>query len=75
MHDTLHLLFRIFCIGGLSLTALGFHYVRKNYERLFGTDPNVPSENSGSSTYSRTQIYAVLIHIAVFFLMGLFLLH
>ncbi len=75
MHDTLHILFRVFCAGGLLLTAAGFRYVSRNYERLFGADPSVPSENSGSSTYSKTQIYAVLIHIAAFFVMGFFMLH
>jgi hypothetical protein len=73
--ETLHLLFRIFCLGGLLLTALAFRYVSKNYERLFGVDPDVPAETSGSSTYSKTQIYAVLIHLAVFLVMGFFFLH
>ena len=75
MNDSLLLLWRIFCTGGLLLTGLGFYYVRKNYDRLFGPDPEVPSENSGSSTYSKTQIYAILIHFAVFLVMGFFLLH
>ena len=75
MHDSLHLLFRIFCVCGLLLTAAAFRYVSRNYSRLFGADADLPSENSGSSTYSKPQIYAVLIHIAVFFVMGFFLLH
>ncbi len=75
MHDSLYLLFRIFCVGGLVLTALAFRYVSKNFDRLFGRDPDVPSENSGSSTYSKTQIYAVLFHLVGFFVMALLALH
>jgi hypothetical protein len=73
--ETLHLLFRIFCVGGLVLTGIAFRYVSKNHDRLFGTDPDVPAETSGSSTYSKTQIYAVLIHLAAFLVMGFFFLH
>ncbi|HEX8296148.1 MAG TPA: hypothetical protein VF593_07595 [Chthoniobacteraceae bacterium] len=47
----------------LTLAAGG--YLLKNYQQLFGVDPQLPSETESSRAYSRVQIFLVWIH-AVF---------
>lgn len=37
-------------------------YLLRNYERLFGKDPNMPSENSSSRAYSKLQIFVIWAH-------------
>ena len=48
---------------GLFLGTLfaGFHLFR-NFHRLFGVDPNMPSENSSHRAYSKMQVFVVWGH-------------
>lgn len=44
----------------LTLSA-GF-YLAVNYQRLFGVDPSMPSENASSRAYSKVQIFTIWAH-------------
>jgi hypothetical protein len=72
MHNDALLAIR-FIFGGLFIATLfaGVYLVR-NFQRLFGVDPRMPSENSSSRTYSALQAFVVWAHIA--FLTGAFAL-
>ncbi len=39
--------------------------VLKNYDRLFGPDPDHPHETSGARAYSRMQIFVVWLHAVI----------
>jgi hypothetical protein len=58
----------------VATILIGF-YLWRNYERLFGVDPNIPSENGSARAYSKVQVFSVWTH--VFLLTGAFtfLLH
>lgn len=60
---------RAISLVGLLITLVMGWYLRKNYHRLFGVDPNSPSETSGQRLYSSTQIFSVWL-----FCVGLFVL-
>ncbi len=34
-------------------------YVAKNYQKLFGADPDVPSENPSARAYGKVQVFTV----------------
>jgi hypothetical protein len=38
------------------------YYMARNYERLFGADPNIPSENGSARAYSKVQVFSVWAH-------------
>ena len=66
---------RIFSAVVFFITlAVGF-WMARNFERLFGADPDVPSENSSSRTYTRVQIFAVWAHAVVLSAAFALLLH
>ena len=52
------LIFTFLFIG----TLVAGVYLLRNYERLFGKDPNMPSENSSSRAYSKLQIFVIWAH-------------
>ena len=60
-------LFFFLCFCGTIAAGLR---VLKNYDKLFGQDPDVPSETSGARSYSKVQILAVIVH--ALFLFGAF---
>jgi hypothetical protein len=37
-------------------------YLLKNFERLFGVDPECPYENSGASGLNKVQVVAIWLH-------------
>ena len=57
------LFFRILAAALFVLTAFAGIYLGKNYQRLFGVDPNMPSETGSSRAYSKVQIFAVWAHV------------
>lgn len=75
LRDTAFLVFRVFCGFGFAASLLGGWYLLRNFNRLLGVDPEVPSESRGARGYTRMQVVAVWLHIVVFFGMGLLLLH
>lgn len=50
---------RIVFICCLIATLGGGVYLAKNFERLFGADPNVPSENESARFYTKTEVFLV----------------
>ena len=44
------------------LVLAGGGLIFANYQRLFGPDPNMPSENSSSRAYSKVQIFVIWLH-------------
>jgi hypothetical protein len=48
-------------------TVLAGLAVLKNYEKLFGRDPNVPGETSSARAYSKMQILVVIAHALLLF--------
>lgn len=61
MNNDPFLVFRILCIIGLVITLAGGAYLTKNYERFFGSDPNMPSENASARFYTKTEVFLVWI--------------
>jgi hypothetical protein len=43
-------------------TLLAGAYLFKNFDRLLGTDPQVPTENSGSRGLNRVQVITIWLH-------------
>jgi hypothetical protein len=61
------LLLRFFFILCFLGTAFVGVMVLKNYERLFGNDPDAPSETSSGRTYGKMQALAVIAHALLLF--------
>jgi hypothetical protein len=62
MQSDVLLFFRLIFTGLFIGTLLAGGYIFKNYQRLFGVDPNVPSENGSARAYSKVQVFSVWIH-------------
>lgn len=75
VNESFFLLVRFVFSGLFVATILIGFYLWRNYERLFGVDPNMPSENGSARAYSKVQVFSVWTH--VFLLTGAFafLLH
>ncbi len=56
------LFIQIIFTGLFVLTLFAGGYLVLNFERFFGPDPDVPSENSSSRAYSRMQVLMVWLH-------------
>lgn len=50
---------RIIFICCFFLTLLGGVYLAKNFERLFGADTSIPSENESARFYTKTEVFLV----------------
>ena len=55
-------IFRIIFAVLFFVTLLGGGYMLKNFEKLFGVDPNVPSETGSSRAYSKVQAFSIWAH-------------
>ena len=58
--NTIQIAFTVLFIGTLFAGV----YLMRNYERLFGVDPNIPSENSSARSYSKLQVFVIWAHAA-----------
>lgn len=45
-------------------TLLAGVYLLRNFDRLFGPDPDMPSENSSARAYSKLQVFVIWAHAA-----------
>lgn len=61
------LLLRIFFVLCFLGTAAVGLMVLKNFERLFGTDPDAPSETGSGRAYGKMQALAVIAHALLLF--------
>jgi len=44
-------------------TLYGGYYMLKNFQKLFGADPEIPSENGSARGYRNLQIFVIWAHI------------
>ena len=44
-------------------TLLAGAYLFRNFERLLGADPSVPTDNAGSRGLNKVQVVAIWLHI------------
>ncbi|HEV7867786.1 MAG TPA: hypothetical protein VGO90_08905 [Chthoniobacteraceae bacterium] len=63
MPNELVFLLRLVASGVFVVALYAGYYMFKNYERLFGVDPNMPSEGQSSRAYSQVQVFAIWSHI------------
>jgi hypothetical protein len=69
-----HFIQFIFALLFLATLAAGA-YLLINSERLFGVDPDAPSENSSGRAYGKMQAFAIWAHVAALTGAFAFLLH
>lgn len=63
MQNDPFLLFRILAAGVFFASLFAGFYLLKNFQRLFGVDPNMPSENGSARAYSKVQIFSIWAHV------------
>ena len=56
------LVLRIIFTCFFLITLVTGAYLFKNYQKLFGIDPNMPSESSGARLYSKTLVFLIWGH-------------
>jgi hypothetical protein len=61
------IILRVFFFLCFCGTIIAGVRVLKNYDRLFGRDPNVPGETSGARAYGKMQVLVVLAHALLLF--------
>ena len=59
--DSLHLVQTVFIVLFLG-TLIGGGYLFANFNRLFGPDPNIPSETGSGRAYTKVQVVLVWLH-------------
>ena len=69
------LVFRIVSIIAFCAVVASGFYLFRNFEKLTGPDPAIPSESSGSRTYGKLQIFLIWIHALILTGMLSLLLH
>ena len=62
MQNEVFLLFRVLSAVVFLATLYAGYYMLKNFERLFGVDPNVPSENASARAYSKVLVFSIWAH-------------
>ncbi len=69
------LFFRIISIIAFCAVLVSGVYLARNFEKLTGVDPSIPSENSSSRTYGKLQIVLIWAHALLLTGMLSLLLH
>ena len=62
MQNAVFLLFRVLAAAVFLAMLYAGYYMLKNFEKLFGVDPNIPSENASARAYSKVQIFSIWAH-------------
>jgi hypothetical protein len=62
MQNEIFLFVRIIFTGLFVATLFAGVFLFKNYQRLFGVDPDMPSEGDSSRAYSKVQVFSVWAH-------------
>ena len=57
------LLFRLAAFSIFLVTLYAGYYMLKNYQRLFGVDPDLPGEGQSARAYFKVQIFAIWAHV------------
>lgn len=67
--------FRVLSIIAFCGVLVAGVFLARNFEKLTGVDPNLPSENSSSRTYGKLQIFLIWAHALLLTGMLSLLLH
>ncbi len=59
--------FKSFFGAAFLITLLAGVYLLKNYQKFFGVDPNMPTDNSSTRSYTATMIFTVWLHMLALF--------
>ena len=65
MQNEIFLFARVVFTGLFLVTLFAGVYLFKNYEKLFGVDPDMPSEGPSSRAYSKVQVFSIWAHATV----------
>ena len=65
MNNDALLFIRLVFTGMFVVTLLAGAYLVKNFQKLFGVDPDMPSESGSSRAYTRIQVFLVWAHFFV----------
>lgn len=65
MQNDAFLIFRALAAAVFFATLYAGVHLLRNFDRLFGADPNVPSENGSARAYSRVQVFCVWAHVLI----------
>jgi hypothetical protein len=65
MQNEIFTVFRILAFAVFIAALYAGYYMLKNYEKLFGVDPNMPSEGSSSRSYSQMQAFVIWAHVLI----------
>lgn len=63
MQNEAFLVFRILAAIVFFTALYAGYYMLRNFDRLFGPDPEIPSENSSARAYSKVQVFAIWAHV------------
>ena len=63
-NDTV-IIIRLIFAGLFALTLVAGGYLAQNFDKFFGVDPNMPSENDSARTYSKMQVIVIWAHAFV----------
>jgi hypothetical protein len=67
MESDAYLLLRFFFVLCFAATAVAGYKILKNHQRLFGVDPDAPSENGSARAYGKMQALVVILHALLLF--------
>lgn len=65
MNDPFLLVLRLGATAVFAAAVYAGVYLFRNYERLFGIDPDMPSETGSSRAYSKIQVFAIWVHVLI----------
>ncbi len=63
MQNDTFIVFRILASVVFFAALYAGYYMLRNYQRLFGVDPNMPSEGASSRAYSQVQVFSIWAHV------------
>lgn len=63
MKNDIFLVFQILAAIVFFATLYAGYYLLKHSQRLFGVDPNVPSEVGSARALNKTQVFAIWAHV------------
>jgi hypothetical protein len=63
MQNDILIVFRVLASVVFFASLYAGYYMLKNYQKLFGVDPTMPSEGSSSRAYSQVQAFAIWAHV------------
>jgi hypothetical protein len=65
MRNETFMVIRILASGAFIAALYAGYYLLKNYKKLFGVDPNMPSETPGSRSFGATLVFLIWAHVLI----------